>query len=301
MLTRRHLLSTFAAPLLAQNAWPSPVIDVHLHPRRDGVPSFDHVQGAGMAKAVLLTRLQDAEVAKAQVAAQPDRFSWFVAADPAVPGNLEAVAKAIKGGAIGIGEMKTHTTVEAKEMRRLYDLAADHNVPVLLHFQEAAPFAAVEERWNTGFPQFDKILKAHKKTTFIGHANYVWASISADVPAGLEYPPGPVKPGGLTDRWLADFPNFFGDLSANSGNNALSRDPEFARGFLARHQNKLLFGSDCSCKDGHGGGGSPLLSRLKGQCVGRNTLGLLAELAPAPVFRKIAWENTHKLLRLKHT
>lgn len=298
MLSRRHFLTAAtAAPLLAQKPWPSPVIDIHLHPRRDGVSSLDHVTGAGMDKAVLLTNLRDAERAKEQMAKHPGRFTWFVAADPTQPGGYDGVAQALKAGAIGIGEMKTHTAADAKEMRRLYDLAADHKVPVLLHFQEAAPFDQ-EARWNTGFPQFDKILKAHKRTNFIGHANFFWASISVNPPSGEEYPAGPVKLGGLTDRWLADFPNLYGDLSANSGNNALSRDPEFARAFLARHQNKLMFGSDCSCKDGNGGGGSPLLPRLKGKCVGRDTLGLLKEFTTANVFRKIAWDNAHLLLRV---
>ncbi len=298
MLTRRHFLAaSSAAPLLAQNSWPSSVIDIHLHPRRDGVSSLDHVTGAGMNKAVLLTNLRDAARAKEQIAKHPGRFTWFVAADPTQPGGYDGVAQALKDGAIGIGEMKTHTAADAKDMRRLYDLAADHKVPVLLHFQEAAPFDR-DALWNTGFPQFDKILKAHKNTNFIGHANFFWASISANPPSGEEYPSGPVKLGGLTDRWLADYPNLYGDLSANSGNNALSRDPTFARAFLQRHQNKLMFGSDCSCKDGNGGGGSPLLARLKGKCVGRDTLGLLKEFTTPDLFRKIAWDNAHHLLRV---
>ena len=36
--------------------------------------------------------------------------------------------------------------------------------------------------------------------------------------------------------------------------NALSRDPEFTAEFLIRHRDKLIFGSDCGCTDGHGGG-----------------------------------------------
>jgi predicted TIM-barrel fold metal-dependent hydrolase len=297
MLTRRRFLVASAAPLLAQTSWPSRVIDIHLHPRRDGVSSLDHVSGAGMEKAVLLTHLRDADRAKEQLAKHPGRFTWFVAADPSQPGGFAGVAQALKDGAIGIGEMKTHTAVDAKDMRRLYDLAADHKAPVLLHFQEAAPFDK-EALWNTGYPQFDKILKAHKKTTFIGHANFFWASISANPPAGEEYPAGPVQLGGLTDRWLADYPNLYGDLSANSGNNALSRDPAFARAFLQRHQNKLMFGSDCSCKDGNGTGGSPLLTRLKGKCVGRDTLGLLQQFTTPEVFGKICWDNAHHLLRV---
>ncbi|MCA2966181.1 MAG: amidohydrolase family protein [Acidobacteriaceae bacterium] len=298
MLTRRRFLAaSAAAPLLAQSPWPSPVIDIHLHPRRDSVSSLDHVTGAGMEKAVLLTHIRDAARAKEQIAKHPGRFTWFVAADPAQPGGFDGVAQALKDGAIGIGEMKTHTRADAKAMRRLYDLAADHRVPVLLHFQQAAPFDP-EALWNTGFPDFHKILQAHKKTNFIGHANFFWASISANPPSGEEYPAGPVQTSGLTDRWLADYPNLFGDLSANSGNNALSRDPAFARAFLARHQNKLMFGSDCSCKDGIGTGGSTLLARLKGKCVGRDTLSLLRELTSPDVFRKVCWGNAHLLLRV---
>jgi predicted TIM-barrel fold metal-dependent hydrolase len=107
-----------------------------------------------------------------------------------------------------------------------------------------------------------------------------------------------VKLGGLTDKWLADYPNLWGDMSANSGNNALHRDPEFARAFVARHQNKLMFGSDCSCKDGKGLGSGALLPRLKNKCVGRDTLGLLKGLTTPEVFRKVTWTNATKLLHV---
>jgi predicted TIM-barrel fold metal-dependent hydrolase len=231
------------------------------------------------------------------VAAHPDRFIWFVAADPSQPGNFEGIQKALDGGARGVGEMKSHTAADAKDMRRVYDLCAERKVPVLIHFQETSKFTG-EEGWNTGFAQFDKVLKAHKKTTFIGHANFFWASISTDVARESEYPTGPVKLGGLTDKWLADYPNLWGDMSANSGNNALHRDPEFARAFVARHQNKLMFGSDCSCKDGKGLGSGALLPRLKNKCVGRDTLGLLKGLTTPEVFRKVTWTNATKLLHI---
>jgi hypothetical protein len=78
----------------------------------------------------------------------------------------------------------------------------------------------------------------------------------------------------LTDKWLSDFPNLYADMSANSGNNALSRGLDFSKGFVVRHQDKLIFGSDCSCADGKGGGVSqannPEASRLAGKCVARN-------------------------------
>ena len=91
-------------------------------------------------------------------------------------------------------------------------------------------------------------------------------------------------------------------MAANSGNNAMSRDPDFTRDFLTRHQDKLMFGSDCSCADGQGGGVSqdnnPAASRVAGKCVARETLTLLKKSATPAVFQKIVWGNAHKLLRI---
>jgi hypothetical protein len=126
--------------------------------------------------------------------------------------------------------------------------------------------------------------------------------VSADYHNEAAYPAGPIARGGVTDRWLSEYPNLFGDLSANSGNNALSRDPGFTRDFLARHQDKLFFGSDCSCTDGHGGGVSqsnnPAATRLAGKCVARETLTVLKRSTPAATFEKIVWGNAHRLLRI---
>ncbi len=299
-MDRRLFLSAAVAATqlrATEGEWGGPVTDIHLHPRKTAGEGFLHTAGSGASKAVLLTNLRAAEQAKAEMALKPDRFIWFVAADPSQPGNFEGIQKALDGGARGVGEMKSHTEADAKDMRRVYDMCAERKVPVLIHFQETSKFTG-EEGWNTGFARFDKVMKAHKKTIFIGHANFFWASISTDVARESEYPSGPVKKGGLTDKWLTDFPNLYGDLSANSGNNALSRDMEFARGFLARHQNKLLFGSDCSCKDGRGTGSGALLPRLKGKCVGRDTLGLLKELTTAEVFRKVTHDNAARLLKI---
>jgi predicted TIM-barrel fold metal-dependent hydrolase len=186
-------------------------------------------------------------------------------------------------------------------MRRVYDIAAETGVPVMMHIQTFPHFAG-EMPYNTGYDHFDKILRAYPKTNFIGHGDLFWANISAVVPTDRGYPSGTIKPGGLTDKWLSDFPNFYGDMSANSGNNALSRDPDFSRDFVARHQDKLIFGSDCSCSDGHGGGisqgNNPEASRLAGKCVARETLALSKQLASPEVFRKITWQNGVRLFKL---
>jgi len=146
------------------------------------------------------------------------------------------------------------------------------------------------------------VLKAFPKTTFIGHADAFWANVSADYRNEAAYPSGPIVRGGITDRLLADYPNLYGDLSANSGNNMLSRDLEFTRDFLRRHQAKLLFGSDCACSDGHGGGVSqgnnPAAARMAGKCVARETLTLLRKATTPELFRRLTWENAHKLLKI---
>jgi len=59
------------------------------------------------------------------------------------------------------------------------------------------------------------------------------------------YPKGKVTPGGLTDRVALGLSNFFADLSAGSGLNAFTRDEEQGAAFFERHQDKLLYGSDC--------------------------------------------------------
>jgi hypothetical protein len=146
------------------------------------------------------------------------------------------------------------------------------------------------------------MLKAYPKTTFIGHADAFWANVSEDYRNEAAYPSGPIRRGGITDRLLGDYANLFGDLSANSGNNALSRDPEFTADFLTRHQDKLLFGSDCSCRDGHGAGVSqsnnPAAARLAGKCVARETLAVLQRSTSPAIFQKIVWGNAHTLLRI---
>ena len=181
----------------------------------------------------------------------------------------------------------------------MYALAADLHVPILIHFQEV-DHSPNEGTWSAGFAKvFESVLKAHPRTTFIGHADAFWANVSADYHNEAAYPAGPVKRGGVTDRWLGDYANLFGDMSAVSGNNAMARDPAFTADFLKRHQDKLLFGSDCSCRDGHGAGYSnPAAPRMAGKCVARETLSVLKRSTSPVIFQKIAWGNVHSLLRI---
>ena len=101
------------------------------------------------------------------------------------------------------------------------------------------------------------------------------------------YPKGRVTPGGLTDRYLSDYSNMYGDLSAGSGLNALTRDENFTRDFLTRHRDKLLFGSDCNDCDG----GGP-------DCLGAQIIATVRRLAAdRQIERKLLYENARRLFR----
>ncbi len=282
--------------------WTGPILDTHLHLRREPDDCFTHMQGCGVTHAVLLTRAEDEEKAKLEMEKRPGRFVRSVSFDVGKPDGDKMIRAALAKGAVSIGEMKLHLAVDSPEMRRVYDIAAEMQAPVMMHIQKFPHFPG-EMPYNTGYEHFDKILKAYPKTNFIGHGDLFWANISADVPTDRGYPNGPIKKGGLSDKWLSEFPNFYADMSANSGNNALSRDPDFAPGFVARHKDKLIFGSDCSCSDGKGSGVSqgnnPEASRLAGKCVARETLALAKRIASPEVFRRITWENGARLFKVK--
>jgi len=219
-------------------------------------------------------------------AAHVDRYVRFTSADPAESRAIDVLRGNIQRGAIGIGEMKYHVAVDSPEMHRVYKLAEEMRVPVLLHFEY--------ETYNTGFERFDKVLKAYPRVNFIGHAQTWWGNVSADLNQLDLYPKSPVKPGGLTDKFLGDYPNLYADLSAGSGLNAITRDQEFYRGFIARHSAQLLWGSDCDCHDGKGGG------IRNGFCLAEKSLALLRQLAPdASTYQKIIYGNAAKLLNLK--
>jgi predicted TIM-barrel fold metal-dependent hydrolase len=293
VLRRQFIRSAFAAAaisgLAADSPWGSPVLDIHLHPRRDASQEIDHLEGSGVRKAVLLPGAGSGERALAVMAKYPDRFVRFTNADVRTPGSVGLIRAGLKGGATGIGELKYPVQVDGPEMRRVYDIAAEFRVPVLIHFEEGG--------FNSGFNRLPELLRNYPKTIFIGHAQSWWAHISADVDDKIGYPTGAVKSAGLTDKLLADYPNIYGDLSANSGRNALARDPEFAAAFLGRHRSKLMFGSDCPCRDGRGAGQPSRTPALKDKCIARETLTLLQQLASPELFRTITWKNGAELLR----
>ena len=288
-ITRRHFAGALAAAAAAQPA--GTILDIHQHTNysdRSDDALVLHQQTMGIAKTVLLPAGaiygleakafgNDSVVALAR--RYPDKFVFFANEVPYLPEAREVLEKYLKMGAIGIGEQKFFVDVWSPPMFLICDIAQHHNVPVLLHFQH--------ERYNVNFDRFWKVLEKYPKVNFIGHAQTWWANIDAKQVQPELYPKWKVTAGGWTDRYLRDYPNMFGDLSAGSGLNALQRDEEHARGFLDRHQDKLLYGSDCNDSDGRG---------LK--CSGSQQIATIRRLASPAVQRKIFEGNARRIMRI---
>jgi predicted TIM-barrel fold metal-dependent hydrolase len=144
--------------------------------------------------------------------------------------------------------------------------------------------------YNHGFDRFHQMLEKYPKVNFVGHAQTWWANIDKAYVNDEKnlYPKTRVTTGGLTDRYLRDYPNMFGDLSAGSGENAFSRDPDHARAFIERHQDKLMFGSDCTDRTGD-----------VAICSGARQIAQIRKYsASKAIERKLLFENAHKLFRI---
>jgi predicted TIM-barrel fold metal-dependent hydrolase len=213
--------------------------------------------------------------------AHPKAFAFGANEVPDVPDAAGEIERYLRRGARLIAEQKFGVECDSTEMQKIYRLARAHKVPVLMHWQF--------EMYNYGFERFYKMLEQYPTVNFIGHAQTWWGNIDRNHhDQSVMYPKGPVTAGGPTDRYLSDFPNMFGDLSAGSGLNALTRDEDFTRDFLVRHQNKLLFGSDCTDAVGSGAG-----------CQGAQTVAAIRRLsANREIERKLLYGNARKLLRL---
>ena len=153
-------------------------------------------------------------------------------------------------------------------------------MPILVHFQEVDHFAN-EGTWSTGYARdFEAVLKAYPKTTFIGHADAFWANVSADYHNEAAYPSGPISPRRRHRQAARRLRRTsIGDLSANSGNNALSRDPAFTAGFPGPASGQAAVRQRLRLprrpRRGVSQANNPAATRLAGKCVARETLTVL--------------------------
>ena len=288
----------------AADAAAEPIIDIHQHLGYSGRPDsvlLAHQQAMGITTTILLPAGRSVNTASTHdgvsnglqaqclgneacrqfARAHPKEYRFGANEVPDVPGAVSEIERYLKAGGIVIAEQKFGVECDSKEMQNIYALAQEQRVPVLMHWQF--------QMYNYGLERFSRMLEKYPRVSFLGHAQTWWANIDGNnVDQTVMYPKGRVTRGGLTDRYLSDYENMYGDLSAGSGLNALTRDEDFARDFIARHQNKLVYGSDCS---DHAGSGE--------KCQGSQTIAAIRRLAPSKAIeRKLLYGNAKKLFRL---
>jgi predicted TIM-barrel fold metal-dependent hydrolase len=323
MLSRREFIATSAAAFVGANlgfaapAAVEPIIDIHQHTNYGGVRDKNfkpiqpgrsdeqltvHQRVMGVTLSILLPAgrtvarpsthggmsigLQGTcgtnEDCMALAKANPKEFVFGANEVSDLDDAPAVVEKYLKLGAVVIGEQKFGVECDSPEMQKLYQLAGAYRVPILMHWQVGT--------YNHGLDRFHTMLKKYPNVNFIGHAQTWWANIDKacdNSPKNL-YPTGKVTPGGVTDRYLSDYPNMYADLSAGSGHNAFKRDPDHGRAFIQRHQDKLLYGSDCADRIGHGKA-----------CSGEMQIAQVRAFSPnKAVERKVLYENAKKLFRL---
>lgn len=180
----------------------------------------------------------------------PDRFVLGYAPDPRRPDALSLFQTAVRDFSVRIfGELKLRMMLDNPDAVRLYRYCGDMGIPVLVHIDYELPAKDTNIRPNWwyggGIEALGRALELCPQTTFLGHAPGFWAHISGDQRHLTEaYPGGPVLPGGRLIELLDLYPNLYCDLSAGSGYNALSRDPQFATQFILTYQDRLLYGRD---------------------------------------------------------
>ncbi|MBC8179826.1 amidohydrolase family protein, partial [candidate division KSB1 bacterium] len=159
------------------------------------------------------------------------------------PGEFDPdpiIARYQERGAKGFGEMLAGLWIDDQRNRKIFAACEKLKLPVLIHIDNYRNFDQI------GLPRLEKVLQSFPGLNFITHALHWWSEISAEVSEDDRgsYPTGPIIKGGRAEQLLQKYDNLFADLSADSGTNALTRDPSFTPGFLTRNQDKLLFGTD---------------------------------------------------------
>ncbi len=219
----------------------------------------------------------------------PDRLIPFCNVDPrrqepedhdGIPGfdPFPFIERYVEKGCKGYGEIILGLWIDDFRLMKIYEACGKLGLAIVIHVDR---YRGMDD---LGLPRLEKVLKAHPNTDFVMHAQHWWSEISADITdeEKSSYPNRPVLPGGRADQLLQQYDNLYADLSANSGYYAITRDPEFTKGFFTRNQDKLLYGSDIVSK---------------GQVL-KNHLGIEEIDVDDTIKHKIFYSNSKKLFNL---
>ena len=297
-------VAAMPANICTHNTVDEPVIDIHQHTQysgRNDETFLAHQKLMGISTTILLPAGSSVNSASTHegvsngleagaggnescyrfAMAHPQEYTFGACEVPDLANATAEIEKYLKLGAKVIGELKFGLECDAPAMQKIYKLAEAYNVPVLMHWQF--------RRYNYGFERFHTMLRKFPKVNFLGHAQTWWANVDKNhKDQSVLYPTGKVTDGGITERLLSDYPNMYADMSAGSGLNFFTRDEDYAKEFLKRHQDKLIYGSDCS---DHAGTGK--------ECQGAQTIATIRRLSSSKALeRKFFYSNAKRVFNL---
>lgn len=295
------------------------LIDIHVHTCRARHPKLTRPNGsryptpdeliammdeAGIDRAVTMStpspECRYSQVLPEEVLAirdeHPNRLIPFCNLDPRFLTNsdkadfrplLEAYAEM---GCKGVGEYIPNLPLDDPLNLNLFRQVAELGLPLTFHLAPAIGgyYGCYDE---PGLPRLERVLRECPDLVFLSHSQVFWAEIGVlDDPAQRSgYPKGPVRKEGRVVQLMREYPNLHGDLSAGSGFNAISRDPEFGYRFMEEFQDRLYFGTDIA----------NVPQKLP---IVKYFAELAAkELVPAEVHAKITWRNADRVLQLGQT
>jgi predicted TIM-barrel fold metal-dependent hydrolase len=223
----------------------------------------------------------------------PDRFIPFCNLDPRAISNSsraplgKVLSRYKELGFKGLGEITANVRFDDPMMDNLFHHCEELGFPVTFDMSTSigGTYGVYED---PGLPLLERALKLFPKLIFLGHSQPFWSEIAKleNVESRGGYPKGPVTAEGVVPKLMREYPNLHGDLSAGSGYNAITRDPEYGCAFLEEFQDKLYFGTDICGPDTP----APLAGFLKDM---RDAGSISQEC-----FEKIAWKNAARLLEL---
>ena len=232
--------------------------------------------------------------ARDMVKHNPNTFGWwFCNFSPAAGSNLPDanlsyfIEQYREMGAVGIGEVTESRYFDDPYMLNFFHHAEACGMPLTFHIGNfgGGDYGIVDD---PGLPRLEKVLGMFPNLKFLGHSQKFWAEIgTCDAESRNGYPTGPVTPGRVVELFRK-YPNLYGDLSAGSGYNAISRDPAFGYAFLEEFQDRLFYGTDiCSPRNAN----NPML-KLSAFLDD----AMLHERISYDAYVKISRENALKLL-----
>ncbi len=135
---------------------------------------------------------------------------------------LTILKREVADGAIAFGEHYGENLMfDDPQNLMLYEACEKVGLPVMFHIDQNKNM--VEQ----GMERVDNVLKKYPKCNLVAHA-YWWRQLA----------------NGTCDRQLQEHPNLYADMSGSVVVDVLNRDRVYAREFLIRNQDKILWATD---------------------------------------------------------